>query len=187
MTSQDKILTFKQILYLLLISIFLGVFKVEFFISFIDTELSESTRIISYITLGISSIFFYFVIIIAILATYFTIDMMKLGSHFNINNFYKSINYFVWSLMINEVLKFLITISTFESMSNISTEIEFNETISDNKLWVDLISYSDFFFIFVGGVTYAIILRKNDKNVTSFEALFSTIILFLSFIIFRIF
>jgi len=187
MTSQDKIFTFKQILYLLLISVFLGIFKVEFFISFIDAELTESTRIISYITLGISSIFFYFVIIIAILATYFTIDMLKLGSHFNINNFYKAINYFVWSLMINELLKFLITIFTFESMSNISTEIEFNETISNNKLWIDLISYSDFFFILVGGLIYASMLKNNDKNVNYFEAFFSTFILYLSFIIFRIF
>ncbi|WP_336127268.1 hypothetical protein [Mesoflavibacter sp. CH_XMU1422-2] len=182
-----KAKTLKQILYLLFIGILFGILKVEFFITFIDSELTERTRIISYITLGLSSIFFYFVIILAVLSSYFTIDMLKLGSHFKINNFYKSINYFIWALMINELWKFLLTIFTFKSMSNISTEEEFNSVLSDNSLWVELISLSDLLFISLGAVAYIIMLRKNEKNVNYLEVIISTIPLFLSFVIFKIF
>lgn len=182
-----KAKTLKQIFYLLIIGILFGVLKVEFFITFIDPELTERTRIISYITLGLSSIFFYFVIILAVLSSFITIDMLKIGSHFEINNFYRSINYFIWFLMINELWKFLLTLFTFKSMANISTENEFNNVLSDNSLWVELISLSDLLFITIGTVAYIIMLRKNEKNVSYLEVIVSTIPLFLSFVIFKIF
>jgi len=72
-------------------------------------------------------------------------------------------------------------------MSNISTEEEFNSVLSDNSLWAELISFSDLLFISLGAVAYIIMLRKNEKNVNYLEIISSTIPLFLSFVIFKIF
>ncbi len=181
----EKTKTLKQIFYLLLIGIFLGVFKVEFFITFIDGELTQRTRIISYITLGFSSIFFYFIILLAVLSSYLTVDIIKLGSNFKINNFYKSINYFIWFLMINEFFKTLVTFLTFDGMPNISTKEEFNSVFYENHLWIQLINFSDILFISLGSIAYIINLKRNDTNVSYLESIVSSIPLFLSFIIFR--
>lgn len=185
----NKVEAFKQVLLLLLLAMILGAVKVEYFISFIEEDLTDRTRLISYITLGISSVFYYFIIILAILASFYTLEFLSisLGGRFNLDNFYGAIKYFVWALMINEVVKLAITFLTFRSMGNIATEQEFTANISQNELWIQLISYSDIGFIILGGILFAIDLNEKDKNVKLYQGLIATLPLMASFIIFRLF
>ena len=174
---------------MLVLALILGGIKVEYFISFIDEDLTDRTRLISYITLGISSVFYYFIIILAISASFFTLEFLSIG--FGVRseprNFYNAINFFIWALMINEFVKLGITFLTFQSMGNIATEKEFNEAVSQNELWIQLISISDLGFIILGGILFAIDLNEKDKNVKLYHGLLATIPLVASFIVFRLF
>lgn len=187
MNSIAKIHLLKQILFLFFIGIALGIIKVEFFISFVKEDLISRTRIISYMTLFISSIFFYIIIILAITSSYYSLEFLKLGSNFNARIFFTSIKYFIWSLILNEISKFIITIFTFKSNSIISNDIELNSIMLSNHLWLKLINYSDLFFIVGGCFAFSITLKEKEAELSYFQVLFPSVPLFLSFLVFRSF
>lgn len=94
---------------------------------------------------------------------YFTVDMMKIGTHFNINNFYKSANYFIYALILNEILKLIVTILFYENTIMITSEETMLENLEFNSLWLNLTNISDYFFFISGAIVSGIYLNKLDK------------------------
>ncbi|MGY0408933.1 MAG: hypothetical protein ACWIPJ_11400 [Polaribacter sp.] len=137
----------RNIILLTIIGLIIGLIKVEFFLINVPNKYIKLARITSYISLGIGSIFFYFIVILSILMAYFTVDMMKIGTHFNIGNFYKSVNYFIYALILNEILKLIITILFYENTIMITSEETMLENLELNSLWLNLTNISDYFFL----------------------------------------
>lgn len=177
--------TLQKVIYLIVIGIILGFLKVEFFLNLVNSRLETNARIMSYITLLIGSVFFYFVVILSIFICYLTLEISKLGSKFNIDNFYSSINIFINFLIVNEFSKLIITFITFRGTENINSDNEFMNEIKNNTLWVNLMEYSDIFFIIFGAIVFSIHLAKKDKNVSQLNIAFAIIPLCASFFIFK--
>lgn len=181
-----KSILLKNILYTILFSFIIGIAKVEFFLSYLDNDLISNARVMSYITLIIGSVFFYFFIIISLFFSYTIIEFFEMGKGFNVSSFYKSMNYFVCFLFLNEISKLLITIFSFRSNTIYSVK-EFNNTIKNNVLWSELLEYSDFFFIILGSFVYLFYFITFDKKVKAINVIYSTLPLIFSFFIFRYF
>ncbi len=174
------------IISLILFSFLVGIIKVEFLLSFLNEDLIKPARIMSYITLSIGSIFLYFIIIIAIYCSFMIITFIKIGEKYNVENFYRAMNYFIYSLFINEFLKLFITLFTFDSTTIHNVE-DFNSTIENNTLWSVLLEYSDVIFIFLGCVFFCTNFLRLEKNVKIHESIICVAPLFFSFFIFRYF
>ena len=177
--------TLQKIIYLVIIGIILGFLKVEFFLNLVNSSLETNARIMSYITLLIGSVFFYFIVILSIFICYLTLEISNLGSKFKIDNFYLSINIFINFLIVNEFSKLIITFITFQSEKNINSDREFMNEIKNNTLWINLMEYSDIFFIIFGAIVFAIYLAEKDKNVSKTNIAFAIIPLCASFFIFK--
>ena len=181
-----KTILLKNILYTILFSFIIGIAKVEYFLSYLDNDLISNARVISYITLIIGSVFFYFFIIISLFFSYSIIEFFEMGKGLNVSNFYKSMNYFVYFLFFNEVSKLFITIFSFKSYTIYSVQ-DFNNTIKQNALWSELLEYSDIAFIIIGSFVYLYHFIKLDIKVKTINVIYSTLPLIFSFFIFRYF
>lgn len=179
-----KSILLKNILYTILFSFIIGFAKVEYFLSYLDNDLISNARIMSYITLIIGSVFFYFFIIISLFFSYTIIEFFEMGKDFNVSNFYKSMNYFVYFLFFNEISKLIITILSFKSNTIYSVQ-DFNNAIKNNVLWSDLVEYSDILFIIIGSFLYLLYFIKIDKKVKAINVFFSAVPLIFSFFMFR--
>lgn len=175
---------FKTIMYLVLFSFIIGFVKVEYFLSFLYEDLTNSARVMSYITLSLGTVFFYFLIIISIFFSYSTIEFLEMGKGFAIDNFYKSISKFIYNLFFNEISKLIITLFTFESQT-IYYEEEFNNILIKNTLWLNLIEFSDIIFIGIGSCLYLFSFISIDKKVKPLNVVISALPLVISFFIFR--
>lgn len=174
-----------NIILLTIIGLIIGLIKVEIFLTNVPSEHLKLARITSYISLGIGSLFFYFVVIISILMAYFTVDMMKIGTHFNIGNFYKSVNYFVYALILNEIFKLIITTLFYENKILIISEEAMSENLELNHLWLNLTNICDYFFFISGVIISGIYLNKIEKNINIFESIFTMLPLIITFFGFR--
>lgn len=183
--KSNKYKLLHAIFFLMLTSIISGVIKVEYMLGFLNEILVNQARIMSYITLFIGSIFFYFILIVSIYISFIIIAFVKLDVKFNVENFYQSIIYFIYSLFINEIIKMYITIIVFKPKSTISNIEDFNFTIKENVFWADLLLYSDLFFISSGCFLFSYTLTRIELNIKFAEAVLSVIPLFISFFIFR--
>jgi hypothetical protein len=181
-----KSILLKNILYTILFSFIIGILKVEYFLSYLDNDLISNARVMSYITLIIGSVFFYFFIIISLFFSYTIIEFFEMGRGFNVLNFYKSMNYFVYFLFLNEISKLLITIFSFRSNTIYSVQ-DFNNTIKNNVLWSELLEYSDIIFIIIGSFVYLFYFIKLDTKVKTINVIYSILPLIFSFFIFRYF
>jgi len=177
--------TLKNIIILTIIGLVIGLIKVEFFLINVPFEHIKLARITSYISLGIGSLFFYFIVIVSILMAYFTVDMMKIGTHFNIDNFYKSANYFIYALILNEILKMVITILFYENTIMITSEETMLENLELNSLWLNLTNISDYFFFISGAIVSGIYLDKIEKNINMIESILTMLPMIIAFFIFR--
>ncbi|MGY0426290.1 MAG: hypothetical protein ACWIPI_05590 [Polaribacter sp.] len=175
----------RNIILLTIIGLIIGLIKVEFFLINVPNKYIKLARITSYISLGIGSIFFYFIVILSILMAYFTVDMMKIGTHFNIGNFYKSVNYFIYALILNEILKLIITILFYENTIMITSEETMLENLELNSLWLNLTNISDYFFFISGAIISGIYLNKVEKNINIIESIVTMLPLIIAFFIFR--
>lgn len=113
---------------------------------------------------------------------YFTVDMMKIGTHFNINNFYKSANYFIYALILNEILKLIVTILFYENTIMITSEETMLKNLEFNSLWLNLTNISDYFFFISGAIVSGIYLNKLDKNINLLESLLTMLPMIIAFL-----
>lgn len=186
MNINFKLKLIKNLLYLNLAALLIGFVKVEFFLDFIPDEILSITRVVSYVTLGISIMFFYLIIGLSLTASFYTLELIKLGKNFNANRFYFATKPFVWCLVLNETSKLIITLLTFNEFENFTSENSYKEALHDNTLWFHLTNGSDLVFISMGVLFFAFSLQKK-KQVNVTEAVFTSIPLCLPFIIFRLF
>lgn len=175
----------KNIIVLTIIGLVIGLIKVEFFLINVHSEHIKLARITSYISLAIGSLFFYFIVILSILMAYFTVEMMKTGTHFKIGNFYKSVNYFIYALILNEILKLIITVLFYENTIMIISEETMLESLGLNSLWRNLINISDYSFFISGAIISGIYLNKVDKNINMIESILTMLPMIIVFFIFR--
>lgn len=176
----------KNILYTILFSFVIGIIKVEFFLSYLDVSIISNARVMSYITLIIGSVFYYFIILILVFMSYLIIEFLEIGRGVKISNFYKSINFYIFFLFFNEISKFIITISCFNSNVIFSIE-DYNVSIEKNILWRQLIDYSDTIFIISGSIFYLVYFLKIDSTIKSIHVIYSSIPLFCSFLLKHLF
>lgn len=153
----------KRLLSLNLAALLIGIVKVEFFLGFIPEEILSITRVVSYVTLGISIMFFYLIIGLSLTASFYTLELVKLGKVFNVNRFYFAARPFVSCLVLNEIVKLIITLLTFNEFKNFASEDSYKEALHDNTLWFYLTNGSDLMFISIGILLFAFSLQKRKK------------------------
>lgn len=185
--KEKRTQTVKLLGYLTVIGFILGILKVEYFLHFIPVHIVGETRIISYVTLGISTMFFYLMTGVAIMTTYYTLEMIMYGRQFDMGHFFESIKYFIWSLIFNEFSKLIITLLTFKSFGNVMNNSEVKQALMKNELWIQLMTLSDLFFIAGGVLMYVIALKRSEKDIKGYVPYLSAIPLIISFVIFRFF
>lgn len=176
----------RLIIYLTIFGFIIGLVKVEFFLLDVSPIHLKIARITSYVSLGIGAIFFYFMVIVSIIASFFTVEFLKLGTNFETSNFFKSINIFVFSLFVNEIFKLFITIIFYENGVEVKTKDDMINNLENNSIWLDLINLSDITFLFIDGFLASLYLSKYDKNISTLESVLCMIPLMFSFIIIRI-
>lgn len=176
----------KLIIYLTVVGFIIGLIKVEFFLTDVTSVHLKIARITSYISLGIGSVFFYFMVLISIIASFFAVEFLKIGTNFKTDNFYKSVNIFIYILFLNEVFKLLITLMFYENIVEVKTKNDMLKNLEANSVWLELINLSDFIFLFIGGILASFFLNKYDKNITLIESVICMTPLMFSFIIIRI-
>ena len=175
----------KQILGILLVYLIIGTlfgsFKIELIQSHGNFLGISFLRMISHLTLYVTSTMAIVTLGIIIALGYFSLVLVK--SDISLESYAESIVWLVWMYILDEISKtFLLYFSLPKNTGVINTSSELIN-LSNNSKYLSMSFLSDIIFISLGLILYSVILKRNEVNITWPQVIFSTILLSLNFVI----
>lgn len=180
---KNKIL--KLLIILLIIGFILGLVKTELILSHLKTELVSIARITGYISVGISTVIYYFFIITFIIIVYNLLDIKY--PDFSKVKFYKSLQYLLYFLILNEFIKIGISYYFIKDLSLISSLESFTSQISENWKLNFYITLSDLINVSIGTFCFIFFLKKNNDEISDSYCFSIILIMLFIFSFFRLF
>ncbi|WP_136465847.1 hypothetical protein [Flagellimonas onchidii] len=152
-----------QIFITAIVILIIGIIKAEIILNSATLDNSNLVRIGSYTTLGIGTFFFSILLILSVSASHLISGIFKEKAA-TLKAFKRASTVLIYTFLVGELSKFIITVIYSTKIKNISSEVELVSIIGNESSFKFLNSLSDILFASIGIILFILILKKNDEN-----------------------